>query len=208
MRLSWESVAPWYDAQLWLERSALRVALELAAVSPDSRVLDVGTGTGAVLCELARRGDRPGWVLGVDRSDAMLARVPSLPLGWRVQRADARRLPVADASVDVAVASFLLHLLSERKRLACLCELRRIVAPGGRVVVVIPGYPQGRVLRVGYRALLGALAAIGSHLRATLVPVDLAAQITAAGFRVAESGRSRWGYPAICLLLTPTEAPL
>lgn len=206
-RLSWDSAAPRYDWQIWLERSALRVALELAAISPAARVLDVGTGTGAVLRELARRGDRPEWVLGIDRSDAMLARVPPLPRGWRLLRADAVRLPVADASVDVAIASFVLHVLSDRERLACLGELRRVVAPGGRVVVVAPALPRGPKLRIAYRSLLGVLATTGGHLRATLLPVDLSAQIASAGFCIAASGRSRWGYPAICFLLTPRDAP-
>lgn len=203
MRASWNSIAPFYDAQLWLERAALEAALDLAAIVPGERVLDVGTGTGGLLRALRRRGVRPGWVLGIDRSAAMLDRVPALPEGWLLARADATRIPLCDGSVDVALAAFLLHLLGDRRRRRCLRELARVVAPGGRIVVVVPVAPAGRVGSAAYRASLRVVRVVSRPLAATLEPVDLRADVADAGLRVVATRRSGRGYPAHCLLLMP-----
>ncbi|MEO9176594.1 MAG: methyltransferase domain-containing protein [Gaiellales bacterium] len=200
---SWDSIAPLYDAQLWLERSALGVALDLAAIGPGDRVVDVGTGTGGLLRALRRRGGRPDWVLGIDRSAAMLDRVPALPEGWRLARADATRIPLCDGSVDVALAAFVLHLLGERKRRRCLRELRRVVAPGGRIVVVVPAVPAGRVGSAAYRAAVRLARVVSRPLAATLEPVDLRGEVADAGLRIVATRRSGRGYPARCLLLMP-----
>lgn len=51
----WDRASAQYDRQLWLERSAVNRALDLLAARADERLLDVGTGTGEVLRQLARR---------------------------------------------------------------------------------------------------------------------------------------------------------
>ncbi|MDQ3350080.1 MAG: methyltransferase domain-containing protein, partial [Acidobacteriota bacterium] len=73
--MDWDALAARYDAQLWLEREPMRAALNLARPGEDDRLLDVGTGTGAVLKWLARDARRPRQATGVDSSAAMLARV-------------------------------------------------------------------------------------------------------------------------------------
>ncbi len=103
--MDWDALARTYDAQLWLERKPLRAALELARPRADDRLLDVGTGTGAVLHLLARRAPRPHEATGVDSSAAMLARVKPLPADWRLLVADARSLPLESESFDVVIAA-------------------------------------------------------------------------------------------------------
>src|SRR5260370_42139903 len=56
------------DAALPLERDALQLALELADPRSDERLLDVATGTGALLRELTRRDVQPALMFGIDRS--------------------------------------------------------------------------------------------------------------------------------------------
>lgn len=202
--MTWDSAARWYDWQLWLERAALRAAVDLATPGPATRVLDVGTGTGALLRELARRGSRPARVLGVDRSRAMLARVPPLPQGWVLERASATRLPAAAASFDIAYASFLLHVMSEHARAACLAELRRVIADDGKIVVVIPAWPVTRVGKAVYRRLL---CLVGCNIAATLRPIEIADEAAAAGLGITARVSTHRGYPASCLLLRPIEAP-
>ena len=206
MLLSWDAAARWYDRQLWLERSAIAIAIGLAEVGSAARVLDVGTGTGAVLRELATRGCRPEWVLGIDRSQGMLAAIPALPSGWAVERADIARIPLPDACVDVVFCSFVLHVVSERKRVAGLTELARVLAPGGRIVVVIPALPCGVARRTVYTALVRALGVVAKPLAASLRGVDLSEAIAAAGLDISAAARARWGYPAICLLLVTNSA--
>ena len=198
--LMWDSFARIYDWQLWLEQPAVRIALDLAAIAPGERVLDVGTGTGAVLREVARRGLRPGSVLGVDRSPEMLARVRALPADWRLLRADATRLPLADSSIDVMIAGFLLHLLSDRERVACLRELGRVLAPDGRFVIVVPAYPAHPLGRASYQLLLHALNIVPGGIARTLQPIELEPDLQTTGFTITTTRRSHRGYPASCLL--------
>ena len=112
----WDGLSSIYDRQLRLERRALEAALDLARPGVDDVLLDAGTGTGAVLRALAARGDRPRTAVGVDASKAMLAHVPRLPDGWWVRHAELEALPLEDATFDVALAAYLLHVLCPSTR--------------------------------------------------------------------------------------------
>ena len=87
--------------------------------------MDLATGTGALLRRLAQRADRPRRAIGVEASRAMLDRASPLPAGWELINADARRLPLDDASVDVVTCVYLLHLLDPAARQAVLGEIAR-----------------------------------------------------------------------------------
>ena len=91
-----------YDRSVPLERSTLRAALRLADIGPDERLLDVATGTGALLRDLAGTATDRVHAVGIDRSAAMLSVAASRPAtAWPLVEADARALPFADASFDV-----------------------------------------------------------------------------------------------------------
>src|SRR5881397_169125 len=72
-------------------------AVDLAAVGPGDRVLDVATGTGDLAIELARRGCD---VVGTDFSDEMLERARAKAPGLRWEHANALALPYADDEFD------------------------------------------------------------------------------------------------------------
>jgi len=150
----WDRVARLYDLQRWLEKPALRVAIALADPRTDDRVLDVGTGTGALLRELAASGARPGRVVGIDASTRMLERTRSaeLPGEWRLEQADARKLPFGDESFSLVFASYLLNVLSDEDSTTVLREVHRVLVPGGRLVVITPVAPSSRLARP-YRRL-------------------------------------------------------
>ncbi len=104
---------------------ALRKALEGA---PGRRLADIGGGTGNYALALQHEGWQP---TVVDRSPQMLARAAGK--GLAVVQADAQRLPFADASFDAATMISMLHHVEDRE--AALAEARRILAPGGRLVL-------------------------------------------------------------------------
>ncbi|MFK0101774.1 methyltransferase domain-containing protein [Streptomyces sp. NPDC091040] len=108
-----------------------RTGYELLRTGPGRTVLDAGCGTGTAVAELAALGAR---VTGVDLDGAALAearrRVPEADL----RRADARALPFPDASLHGYRADKVLHTLDEPD--AALREARRVLAPGGRAVLV------------------------------------------------------------------------
>jgi ubiquinone/menaquinone biosynthesis C-methylase UbiE len=199
---AWDRAARWYDLQAALEGRALDAALELASPETADRLLDVATGTGALLRRLATRPVLPGRVVGVDASRAMLARAPELPAGWQLVVADATRLPFAQGSFDVLTAVYLLHLLDQPARAAVLSEAARVLADGGRLVVVTVTAPPSSAAG----ALLTGLAAWarrGSGIIAGLCPLDPRPELRAAGFGVLRTRRTTRGYPSLVVLAQP-----
>ncbi|MGI9185439.1 MAG: class I SAM-dependent methyltransferase [Solirubrobacteraceae bacterium] len=194
------TTARYYNAQLHLERTALRTAIELTAPGTDDALLDVGTGTAALLALLAQRPGHPRQVTGIDASEAMLRRAPPLPDGWSLVNADARRLPLSDASVDIVTCAYLLHLLDEPGRQAVLGEIARVLAPGGRAVLVTLAVPAGLLGR-------SALAPVQSTLCRALghgsgwCALDPRVDLAGAGLRLRSGRMCRRGYASLCLLV-------
>ena len=132
---------PWLYA--WMAQGSVmrliyrRFIKEVAErVPPGGRFLDVGTGPGYLLGQLARvRPDLKLW--GLDFSCDMIRRArlrpspPAGPPGWVV--ADACRLPFAAGVFDHAVATLSFHIWP--CPVAGLKELVRVLAPGGRAWV-------------------------------------------------------------------------
>ena len=196
MATVWDRVSRHYDRQLWLERSAIRTAVALLDPAPDERLLDVGTGTGAILRELRERGSPPVDVTGIDASAAMLARVGSLPDGWSVQVGDARSLPFADGAFDVVTAAYVLHVIDDLP--AALADIRRVLRPGGRLVAVTPAVPPRGLARPAARAL-DRLADRGGDRVVGLRALDPRGALERADLRV---DATRWdvrGYPSLCV---------
>lgn len=102
-----------------------RHALELCALPPGSRVLDLGCGPGASLGLLRERGYDG---LGLDRSAPLLAEA-ALP----VLRGDVHALPLEDSRLDGILCECVLSLA--RDKAAVLGECFRVLRPGGRLVL-------------------------------------------------------------------------
>jgi demethylmenaquinone methyltransferase/2-methoxy-6-polyprenyl-1,4-benzoquinol methylase len=97
-------------------------------------VLDVATGTGDLAVELHRRVGPSGSVVGVDFSERMLELARAKAPGVVFEAANALELPFADDSFDAATVGFGARNFSDLER--GLCEMARVVRPGGRVVVL------------------------------------------------------------------------
>ena len=124
-----------------LERGPRLRALELATILPDDRVLEVAVGPGAVLLEILKRGDKRSIVCGIDLSSRMLQRTKRLvrQAGYcnvGLYQADARCLPFRDGAFDLIYSSYLLDLLGLNDLPEVLGEFRRVLQPGGRIVLV------------------------------------------------------------------------
>jgi ubiquinone/menaquinone biosynthesis C-methylase UbiE len=113
-----------------------RLVADAAAVGPGDRVVDVGCGPGRFLREAAERGAE---AVGVDpspRMRRMAARFTPARLRPKVTVLDgsAERLPLEDESATVAWAVASVHHWEDVD--AGLAELRRVLAPGGRLLLV------------------------------------------------------------------------
>lgn len=202
----WDRLSVRYDRQLWLERAAIKRLIDLAAPAGTDRVLDVATGTGAVLRILTTRDPPPRQVEGVDRSSSMLARAPSLPDGWQIKRADATALPYPDGSFDLVTASYILHVLDDNDRTAVLQEIRRVLRPGGRVAALTPTIPPRGPLRPIAR-VLDRLAIWAPDQLGGLRALDPRAALIATGFEVVAAQQSARGYISICVLAQQAPSP-
>ena len=130
--------ADWDEMRaLDLPAAAVEAALlSLVAGRRAGRLLDIGTGTGRVLELLAPRVAQG---LGVDASKAMLAlaRARLARAGLThcaVRLADMYRLPLADASFDIAVLQMVLHYAEDPA--GVLAEAARVLRPDGRLIVI------------------------------------------------------------------------
>ncbi|MFZ0040104.1 MAG: bifunctional demethylmenaquinone methyltransferase/2-methoxy-6-polyprenyl-1,4-benzoquinol methylase UbiE [Solirubrobacteraceae bacterium] len=120
-----------------------RRAADLAGLPAGGHALDVATGTGDLAFELARRVAPSGTVVGADFSEGMLelarqkaAAGAAVPPGVdvRFEQANALALPYGDGEFDAATVGFGARNFSDLGR--GLSEMARVVAPGGRVVVL------------------------------------------------------------------------
>ena len=124
--------------------SAVAAALELG---PNARVADVGAGSGYVTFALLAADPSPALVHALDVSTGMLEelarRAATHPRGStiRTQLAPAEALPLDAASVDRVVLGNVFHELDDAPR--ALAEARRVLAPGGRIVIFDWERPDG-----------------------------------------------------------------
>lgn len=154
-----ETIAFSYDLQnsfLSLRRDGYwrRVLAESIEATGKALILDVATGTAEVAIQICKQ--RPeALVIGVDFSPKMLAvglkKVQSKGLSHRIQLSlgDARKLPVTSESVDAVTIAFGIRNIQER-RLA-LAEFRRVLKPGGQLLIMEFDLPDDPVLGSLYR---------------------------------------------------------
>ncbi len=134
-----EQIAPIWDEERSLHAAAdtvESVILDTVGTNRLGRVLDVGTGTGRMLALLADRSDR---AVGLDASHSMLsvARANLERTGaanWELRQGDVNSPPLDASSFDLVVIHQVLHYLDDPAR--AISESARLVAPGGRLLVV------------------------------------------------------------------------
>ena len=114
--------------------------IERAQPEPGEFVVDVACGTGVVTRLAAERVGASGHVVGVDLVPEMLEVAAAAPMPssasieWR--QGDAGSLPLPDESYDLALCQ--LGLMFFPDRTAAVQEMRRVLSPGGRLVVNVP----------------------------------------------------------------------
>ncbi|MFL5343433.1 MAG: bifunctional demethylmenaquinone methyltransferase/2-methoxy-6-polyprenyl-1,4-benzoquinol methylase UbiE [Hyalangium sp.] len=150
VRQMFSSIATRYDVtnevlSLGIHRLWRRAAVRYSAAKEGDRVLDCATGTGDLALAFKRKVGASGQVVGTDFCAEMLQSAPAKAseagLVVDFQVADAMALPFAEASFDVASIAFGIRNVDDPVK--CLKEMARVVKPGGRVVVLEFGQPEG-----------------------------------------------------------------
>src|SRR5436309_8127108 len=207
-------IAPRYDLlnhllslqldRLWRARAAKLLSPILS--HPDALVLDLCCGTGDLAFSLARAGSAR--IVGADFAHTMLVRAKEKsaalaagatePIAAPVPflEADAMRLPFADASFDLVTTAFGFRNLSNYE--AGLCEIQRVLKPGGTITILEFTEPPDGLLGDLYRwyfckvlpkigGLISGESAAYSYLPKSVArffrPPELASRMTAVGYQ-------------------------
>lgn len=154
-------------------------AAALPAPAGRRRLLDIGTGRGALAIPAAAAGYR---VTAVDAAPGMVARLKAEQPSLDARLMDAGRLGFADATFDVVTAAFVLHLLPDPA--AALTEIARVLRPGGLLAFTVPGpLPPGAQPADNANELFAEFSrhiAPASQIAAPFAEIPV---MTAAGFR-------------------------
>jgi ubiquinone/menaquinone biosynthesis C-methylase UbiE len=171
--------------------------IEVAALQPGERVLDVACGTGVVARLAAQQVGPAGQVTGLDLNPGMLAVARALPpppgatITWVECSAVVMHVP--DATFEVVLCQQGLQFFPDKP--AALWEMHRVLVPGGRVVLSVWGTtvdPYGLALWEAVERHVGTEAA--TRLRAPRVvpePEELSRLLNEAGFREVHIRTSR-----------------
>lgn len=200
-RVLFDSSAPDYDrvdrllalgTGSWYRRQALL----RAGLASGMRMLDVAVGTGLVAMEAVRIVGAGGFVAGVDPSEGMTARLAGR--GPAVARGRAEALPFAAGSFEFLCLGYALRHLADLE--TAFREFRRVLRPGGRLLLLEITRPEGRLaaalLKAYLRGVLPSLARVVARskdtprlcryywdtIEACVAPERIRATLAAAGF--------------------------
>ena len=193
VRQMFSSIATRYDVtnevlSFGVHRLWRRAAVRYSGAKEGDRILDCATGTGDLALAFKRKVGTSGRVLGTDFCQEMLDSAPAKAaregLQVEFQVADAMALPFADATFDVASIAFGIRNVDDPVK--CLKEMARVVKPGGRVVVLEFGQPDGffgALFRLYSKVVMPALGGLLTGNRAAFEYLPRTAAAFPAGDR-------------------------
>ena len=122
------------------ESRARNRAIELAAIEDGQQVLEVAVGTGLAFYEIVKRNPH-GLNVGIDLSPGMLERAKKrlstlLGANYSLRTGTAFDLEIATGSIDLLVNNYMFDLISYEDMDKVLLEFKRVLQPGGRLVLV------------------------------------------------------------------------
>ncbi|MFV0457281.1 MAG: class I SAM-dependent methyltransferase [Actinomycetales bacterium] len=131
------------NAVLLGQRRRLYASLaQLAAPRAGERVVDIGSGTGALTTAIAERLPPGASVLGIDPSPEMVERATELAAGIPAGESrptyaqmSAESVDLADETVDLVVSALAVHHIPADVRPRAAREIARVLRPGGRVMI-------------------------------------------------------------------------
>jgi len=200
VRRKYDRWSRFYDAfDLGGVNDQKKLAADILCLKAESKVLDIGTGTGAIIPYLASKLGSGGMATGIDFSEPMVARAKA-----RIRKqglsemaeavvGDATRLQYPEAYFDAALATFAFTSFPEPEK--AMAEVYRVLKPGARLSVLDTGKPPAGKQRFRYRYLKAVMWRAGY----TDISLDVPALLKKAGFRILKVQRFSGGLAYICL---------
>jgi ubiquinone/menaquinone biosynthesis C-methylase UbiE len=192
-RRVWDKAAPSYDRQIaFLEKHWFTGGREWLGARATGRVLDVGVGTGRNLPfyppDVTVTGiDLSPEMISVARAVAKTAARTAATREPDLRVADAEQLPFPDDSFDTVVCA--LSLCTIPHPAAAIAEAKRVLAPGGRLLLLDHiGSDRAPVRAAQWLVERITIASAGEHLTRRQLPL-----LTAAGFAIVEVERLKAG---------------
>lgn len=159
IRSLFNSIAGDYDRlnhilSLGVDKTWRRRALKWITDEPCLQILDIACGTGDFSMEIARHSDNGTCVTGLDLSEGMLAvmdcKVQEAGLGGRIttEQGNSEQMRFADDSFDRVTIAFGIRNFEHRE--IALEEIRRVLKPGGKLVILELSVPSNAVLKWFY----------------------------------------------------------
>jgi ubiquinone/menaquinone biosynthesis C-methylase UbiE len=180
------------------ESKAVRIALQLAHIRNGESILEVAVGTGNVFEQVVSM-NADGRNEGIDLSPEMLARakerLKKYHSYYSLEVGDAYSLPNPDETFDLVINNYMFDLLPEEDFPQVLLELKRVLKPGGRIVItsMTPG-------RKWYSRIWDWLVNKAPNILEGCRPISLEENVTQAGFRnIHEEYVSQFSFPSLVL---------
>jgi ubiquinone/menaquinone biosynthesis C-methylase UbiE len=133
---AWQAVAPLYQenaAFITALSGQSELILEVAGVTEQSTLLDIGCGPGLLTAQLA---DFVRTAVGIDFSSNMIDEAQSQFPQFEFREANAEEMPFEDGTFGCAVVNYCAHHLARPEK--GLGEIHRVLQRGGRIVIVHP----------------------------------------------------------------------
>ncbi|MFN0300131.1 MAG: class I SAM-dependent methyltransferase [Burkholderiales bacterium] len=178
-----------------------RRALQRAGLAPGAKVLDVAVGTGLLAREMVTILGADGDIIGIDPSPGMMAG-GAMPPAIKLVQGRAEALPFASRSFDFLTLGFALRHLEDLR--SVFTEFRRVLRPGGRLLLLEITRPEGRIANTLLRAYMRGVVPLMSRtvarhhdtprlyryywdtIEACAPPTDVLSTISDAGFSGAD----------------------
>lgn len=195
----------WYQTPLGSlsDRLEKELVFSLIDIKPGELVLDVGCGTGNYTIELVKRGVD---AIGIDSSEEMVAyariKAKNANIETSFHTSDAMNLPFPDSTFDMVISNGLLCFLKEPEK--ALMEMRRVLKPGGRLVVGVLNRWSPWAL---FRRIKGFFKDTIYNQAHFISPPELEGLLKRAGFDVKEVKTCLFFFPVNCKLYLRLAEP-
>lgn len=178
-----------------------KLTVDMLKLEKNAVVMDMGTGTGAIIPYLAEQIGTEGQIIGIDFSEKMVKtanekiKKQKIASKAKAMVADGTKLPFPDGHFDAIIATFAFTSFPEPER--AIRECARVLRPGGIISILDTGKPPGKKHMLRYRYLKFVMWRAGY----TDISLDIPGLVKKAGLKVNKIERFSGSFAYITIAL-------